>query len=368
MSAEASARPGLKTRVLGFVERTRERVGWLDHVVRMQERYLDAKGSMQAGAITYFGFLSFFPVLALAFFVVGYVGRVFPDAEANLVTAVESIFPGIIGSGDGQISLSAIESVAGKLGLIGLVGALYTGLGWLSAMRKSLLAVFDLPSDAEPSFVFGKLRDLLTLTVVGVTLIASVAATSLVTGFSADLLRWAGFSEALSPLLRLLTVVIGISVSSVLFFVLFVLLARPRIPRRALWGGALLGAVGFEILKQLSSYLLTLTRGNPAFQAFGIALILVVWINYFSRVVLYAAAWSDTSPSARAWHAAQEASEPQDTADVPALRAGASEGPGADAALAQAATARSRAFLVGAGAGAAAAALAAAVAARRRPR
>jgi membrane protein len=41
-------------------------------------------------------------------------------------------------------------------------------------------------------------------------------------------------------------------------------------------------------------------RGQPAFQAFGIALILVVWINYFSRVVLYAAAWAHTSYEARA--------------------------------------------------------------------
>ena len=31
--------------------------------------------------MTYFGFLSVFPVLALAFFVVGYVAKIFPDAR-----------------------------------------------------------------------------------------------------------------------------------------------------------------------------------------------------------------------------------------------------------------------------------------------
>ena len=31
---------------------------------------------------------------------------------------------------------------------------------------------------------------------------------------------------------------------------------------------------------------------SPAFQAFGIALILLVWIHYFARVLLYAAAWA----------------------------------------------------------------------------
>jgi membrane protein len=96
-----------------------------------------------------------------------------------------------------------------------------------------------------------------------------------------------------------LAVVIGLLASTVLFLALFRLLANPHTPRRSLVHGAVLGAVGFEILKQVSGLLLSTTKGQPAFQAFGIALILVVWINYFSRVVLYAAAWAHTSREAR---------------------------------------------------------------------
>jgi membrane protein len=33
---------------------------------------------------------------------------------------------------------------------------------------------------------------------------------------------------------------------------------------------------------------------------FGVTLILLVWINYFSRLVMFAAAWAYTSPSALA--------------------------------------------------------------------
>ena len=54
-------------------------------------------------------------------------------------------------------------------------------------------------------------------------------------------------------------------------------------------------AIGAELLKWLSSFLIGLTKEQPAFQAFGIALILLVWINYFSRVVVYAAAWAFTT-------------------------------------------------------------------------
>jgi membrane protein len=76
------------------------------------------------------------------------------------------------------------------------------------------------------------------------------------------------------------------------------LLVDTHVPRRALVEGALLGAVGFELLKLAANLLLAQTRGSPAFQAFGVALIVVVWINYFSRLVMFAAAWAYTSPRA----------------------------------------------------------------------
>ena len=86
----------------------------------------------------------------------------------------------------------------------------------------------------------------------------------------------------------------------------------PSRDRRAgsLWAGAVLGAIAFEVLKQALELLLKSTQGNPAFQAFGIALILLVWINYFSRVVLYAAAFAHTSPAARALRAPEPAEAP----------------------------------------------------------
>ena len=93
---------------------------------------------------------------------------------------------------------------------------------------------------------------------------------------------------------------LGLAANSVLFFAIFRLLAEPDTPRRSLWQGALLGAVGFEVLKQISTLLLGSTKDQPAFQAFGIALILVVWINYFSRLLLYSATWAYTTAEARA--------------------------------------------------------------------
>ncbi|HQR28181.1 MAG TPA: YhjD/YihY/BrkB family envelope integrity protein [Nocardioides sp.] len=272
----------------------RRRSGLLDHGLRTQEQYSAVQGSMHAGAITYYGVLSFFPLLALSFFVVGYLARVFPNAEQALETAVEQLFPGVFGGGADQLSLADLERLAGTLGLVGLLGALYTGLGWLSATRSALLAVFDLPSEEYPSFLLGKARDLAALVSLGTLLLLSVAVSGFVSHYARQLLEWVGLGTDLGFALTLLSVVLGVASAVLLFWLMFTLLARPHAPRRSLWLGALLGAVAFEALKRLASYLLTFTTQAPAFQLFGITLILIVWISYFSRITLYAAAWAHT--------------------------------------------------------------------------
>ncbi len=285
----------LKDRVTATLDRARARSRLLDHAIRTQQHFSAVKGNLQAGAATYFAFLSFFPILALAFFVVGYVARVWPEAQDELVNALNTVLPGLVGSGDDQISLKSVQAAAGTVGLIGVVGLVYSGLGWLSAMRAALVDMFREPPSIQPSFVVGKLRDLSTLAVIGLTLVASVVVSGAITGFSGDLLDLVGLDTGFTWLLAILGVVVGGVADMLLFYALFRLLARPKLPTRSLWAGALLGAIGAEVLKWASSFLITSTKDQPAFQAFGIALILIVWINYFSRVVMYAAAWAFTS-------------------------------------------------------------------------
>ncbi len=308
--------PSLVVRAKGAFARARSRSPLVDHLTRMQEHYGRVNGAAQAGAVTYFAFLSFFPLLALGFFVVGYIAKVYAEARDDLVKAINDALPGLIsvvqsdGTQSSGISLESIERAATTVGIIGLVGLIYSGLGWLSAMRSALHVVFEMPRSQRPNFVIGKLRDLVTLAVIGVTLLVSVAVTGVVVGYSTKVLDLVDAGPGLAWLVKLLGFAVGIATSMVLFYALFRLLARPRTPRRALWQGALLGGLGFEALKLASSFLLRLTQNQPAFQAFGIALVLLVWINYFSRIVMYSAAWAHTSRPARAAQAVRAAATP----------------------------------------------------------
>ncbi|QWZ06837.1 YihY/virulence factor BrkB family protein [Nocardioides panacis] len=292
----------LKDRAAAAVARLRATYPWLDHVVRMVQHYGAVNGNAQAGAVTFFGFLSFFPILALGFFVIGLLAQLYPDLKDQMVVEINKLVPGVIGSDPGQIKLSTIESYSGTIGIVGLVVVVYAGLGWLSGMRQALEVMFVVPRQEQPNFLVGKLRDLGTLVLVGLTLTVSVALSAAVTGFTGLILGWVGIdSGSLVP-----TVLVGVvghalalAASTVLLLTMFrLLVAESHVPRGALLRGALLGAVGFEVLKLGANLLLKQTQGNPAFQVFGVTLILLVWINYFSRLVMYAAAWAYTATTA----------------------------------------------------------------------
>ncbi len=293
----------LKERISGTLGRMRERHGWLDHLIRMFQHYGTVNGNAQAGAVTYFGFLSFFPILALGLFVIGLVANVYPDIRGQMTTEISNLLPGVIGDGPSEISLDTIGSYSGLAGVLGLVGVLYAGLGWLSGLRKALEVMFATPPGETPNLLVGKLRDLGALVLIGAVLMVSVVLSGAVTGFSDLLLGWVGIDAgSLVPtvVLGVLARALAVAASMVLLLTMFkLLLVESHVPRRAMVSGALLGAVGFEVLKAGAGLLLGQTRGQPAFQAFGVALILLIWINYFSRLVMFAAAWSYTAPSAR---------------------------------------------------------------------
>jgi membrane protein len=291
--------PAITERISATIADVRRRRPLVDHLVLLQEHYGSVKASQQAGAVTYFAFLSFFPLLALAVFVFGRLTSLYDGPTVDLKNIIDSVVPGVVGGGENQVSLEDIRTFSGWTAVVGVAGVLYSGLGWVSALRDALQTVFETPEREQPGFVGGKRRDLVALVVLGVVLLVAVALTGVVSGFSGDLLAWLGLGTELSWVVEVLTVVLGLGANGLLFYLMFRLLAAPHVPQRSLWSGALVGGVVFELLKQLSSVLLAFTKGNPAFQAFGIALILVVWMNYTSRVILYAASWAYTTREAR---------------------------------------------------------------------
>ncbi|MGH3367342.1 MAG: YihY/virulence factor BrkB family protein [Nocardioidaceae bacterium] len=305
-------RPGLAATLSSRVDALRRRSPLVDHAVRTFQHIGVVQGTMLAGAVTYFGYLSLFPVLAIGFGVLGFVSIDAPRARSTMVTVVESFFPGLIGRGPGvAIQIDDIARAAGAVSVIGLVGLLYSGLGWISAVRAGLQGVFEMPTTKRRGFAVGKAFDLVMLVVIGIVLMVSVALSSVVTSLTADILRLLQLDEVPGPWLSWLVaavgVALGVAASTVLFFVIFTLLPAAGLPRGAVGQGAFVAALGFEVLKLLAGQLIGLASQSPATAVLGTSLVLLVIINYFSRVVMFGAAWAYTSPEARMWRDREEA-------------------------------------------------------------
>ena len=255
---------------------------------------------MLAAAVTYFAFLSLFPLLALSVATVGFVAHYLPDAQSVLNAVLQALLPGMVGDEPSQISLTSIQDAAGAAAGIGLLTMLYAGVSWISEMRDALAAMFDVESSRAPklgrqkvmAFLTVRARDTVALMSIGLILLVSVGVSGGLLALLQQLGRVIGVNDDLGFVTPVLLVAAGLATGTVLFFAMFKVLAAPTVADRALWSGAFVGALGFELLKQASTWLLGTTAQRPAFQAFGIALILLVWIYYFSRVLMYAASWA----------------------------------------------------------------------------
>jgi membrane protein len=273
----------------------REKRPALDHLIRAYGRFTADAGNRQAAAVTFFGFLSFFPILALATAILSYA--LGDDAVGTVVEQVNSYAPGLAE----QLQLREILSdnaAAGATGLLGLVGLLYSGLGWVDALREAIRAIWH-HNVKEGNFLVKKAKDVLVLAGLGATIVLSVgvsAATGAFTGFALGLIDVDETDLVAVATAKVVGVALGLLTSTALFLYLFWRLPKVQAPFRRVVKGALLAGVLFEVLKRVGALYIERTTENPLYGAFAVIVGLLVWINVVSRMLLLCAAWTVTAP------------------------------------------------------------------------
>jgi membrane protein len=276
-------------------ERLRARHEWLDHMVRAGIRYTERHGDHYAAAITFFSVLSLVPLLMIGFAVAGYVLFFNPALLAELEAAIsENVPPGLNEMID-EIVRQAIDQ-RGAVGLLGLLAALYSGIGWMSNLREALSEQWaQVP--AAPAMHKRILLDLLALGGLGLALVGSFAITSAAAGFAAILLDLVGLADqgwALF-LLGVLGFLLGLVANWLIFLWVIARLPREHATLRSAARAALFGAVGFEALKTIMVYYLTSVTASPSGAVFGSFLGLLVFVFFASRFLLFVTAWAATS-------------------------------------------------------------------------
>jgi membrane protein len=266
--------------------RSLRRVGWIDHGWRALVRYDEVRGYHLSAAITYYTFLALFPLLLLAYAVLGYVvGR---DAAATQAVSdfLETNLP--------TLNVEWIAGARYSAGIVGLIGVLYAGLGWVATVRESIHDVWG-KGEEEGSWWLTKLVDIAVLFALAPMTAASIVVSVLVNGGAEWLLRQIGVEGALRISLPIVAFALGVLLNFALFIVLLAGLPRLRMSFSRVAGPALLGGVCFEVLKTFSSQFLGLTMANPAYKLVASAVGVLVFLNLVNNLLLICAALTATS-------------------------------------------------------------------------
>ena len=160
-------------------------VGWLDRLQRRSRaagfviaviyKYVDDKGGYLAALISYYAFVSLFPLLLLLTTVLGVVLAGHPRLQEQVVHSALSQFPVIGDQLDQPRRLSG-----GTVGIVvGIAGALYGGLGAGQAIQHAMDTVWAVPRNVRPDPIRSRIRSLVLLCVLGSALVATTLLSAL---------------------------------------------------------------------------------------------------------------------------------------------------------------------------------------------
>ncbi|WUJ75153.1 YihY/virulence factor BrkB family protein [Kribbella soli] len=255
---------------------------------RAWTRYGDQRGNRLAGATSFFGFLSLFPLIVLAAAIIGPL--LGDDAIETLKKSLEQNLPGV----GNNIDIDALIAHAGTIGLISGIGLLLTGLGWIDAMRASIRLMHEL-DDQPGNAVQQKLADLGALVGLGLMGLIATGASSVLTGLSRRIVDASNMDGTWLATwgLQLISIVVGIGAGALLFGYLMTALPRIAIPPKVLLIAAVAGGIVFYLAQRLGNlYVSHVIGANAAYGALALPLALLVWIYLMTRVIMLVAAWT----------------------------------------------------------------------------
>ncbi|EPD83610.1 hypothetical protein HMPREF1529_02992 [Microbacterium sp. oral taxon 186 str. F0373] len=262
--------------------------------VRAFLRYSERRGAMLADSVTYRTLFSVFAAALLGFSAAALWLSGNPEAWQALIASVDRTIPGLVGE-NGLIKVDEIDvsiglSIAGIVSLVGLVGA---AIGAMGSLRAAMRIMCDKLTDDVP-FWLVLLRNVALAVVVGVALVASALVTMLGTAGLDLVAQWFGVARdgvAIAWGTRLLAILVTFVLDAAVIAVLFRVLSGVRAPAKALWTGAVLGAVGLTVLQLLSGLFVGGASANPLLASFAALIALLLWINLSAQVILIATAY-----------------------------------------------------------------------------
>lgn len=260
------------TAALDAYQRRHRRAGY---PIAVLYKFLDDAGGHLAALLTYYAFLSLFPLLLVASTVLGLVLIGHPHLQQEVLSSALRQVP-VVGE-----QLSRPERLSGgTVGVVvGVLGALYGCLGVAVAGQSAMNTVWSVPRNDRPNPLQARGRGLLLLATVGLAVL-------LTTGLSA-----LGGSGTLGTGLRVLSLLGSVSVNGIAFVIAFRLATTRPLTVRDVLPGALVAAAAWQLLQLFGKAYVThtITHASATNSVFAVVLGLLGFLYVTSLVVVLCA-------------------------------------------------------------------------------
>ena len=252
------------------LDRLCKRWTWFGWIMRVHNRYQELNGNHLAAAVTLAGFLSLFPLLLVGFAVLGFfaVGRV--DLAGDITGRL-----GLTGEAATFVEdlLHQTEESRHAASVLGFAGLLWSGLGLVAAVQYGVNTVWQVKGNGWKD----RLSGLAWLAGAGALLLVSIATTAV--------------ASLLPAFLAPLGLLAGLAIDTILWLWTFKILTNRNLAWRAYVPGAIVGAVGFGLLKALGGLYVPrlVTSASALYGSFAVIFATLAWLLFFGRLVVYAA-------------------------------------------------------------------------------
>lgn len=242
---------------------------WAGFPIAVIYKFTDDQGPYLAALITYYGFLSLFPLLLLLASALGFVLQGNPELQRQILDSTLSQFP-VIGD-----QLGEPEGLRGSVGAIvagGLV-ALYGALGVAQALQNAMNVAWSIPRKRRPNAIRARLRSYLLIVLGG----AAVIATTILSAFGSDAGR---FGVDLGRLGPFVVVAVSIGLNVAVFVGAFRICTNSTVALGAIVPGALAATFVWQVLQLFgTAYVASIVQGaDSTYGVFGFVLGLFAWL------------------------------------------------------------------------------------------
>jgi YihY family inner membrane protein len=244
-------------------------------VVGVAKKFGDDRCPSLAVTLTYYSFMSLFPLLLVLTTVLGFIGNA--AVSRSVIGTTLRQFP-VVGQQIGKDAAHPLSGSGIALGF-GLAGLLYGALGISQAAQHAMAQVWNVPGVVRPGFLPRLARGLVFFAVLGLGLTITAALSGLVT------------LEGQYFAVRLAGFVAEVALNIVFFAVAFRILTPKTITARQLRPGAAIGGIGYSLLLAIGTSLVQhqLRHAQALYGQFAFVLGLIGWLYLVSQLTLYAA-------------------------------------------------------------------------------